>query len=71
MPVVILIVDCSVIVPESAKLVGMLIRKLIAMTASNDYSATYSVAGFGEGFCFSVALTDLAVRGIEYRRTDG
>jgi hypothetical protein len=48
----------------------MLIWKLIAMTTSNDCSATYGVAGFGEGFCFSIALTDLAVRGTEYRSAD-
>lgn len=67
MPVVILVIDRSVIVPESAKLVGMLVRKLIAVTTSNDCSATYCVTGFGEGFCFGIALTDLAVRGTEYR----
>lgn len=70
MPVVILIIDRSVIVPESAKLVGMLVRKLIAVTTSNDCSATYGVAGFGEGFCFSIALTDLAIRGTKYRSAD-
>lgn len=63
MPVVIFIIECSIVIPEPAELIGVLIWELIAMATSNERSGLENIGGFGKGLISSVTLTNLAVRG--------
>jgi len=59
-PVVILVVDGAVVVPEATELVGVVVRQLVAVAGSKDGGSAYGSAGLGQGFVGRVAFADLA-----------
>lgn len=71
MPIIILIVHRSVVIPKSGKLARMLIRELVAMTPGDEASAADGVAGSEQSLRLGVAFANLTVWGTEDCCADG